>query len=95
MHTSTIRRGVVAAFALTPVLHAQDGGPQFAAGGQLGYTAGLGIRAHLAAASFAQGFPLQARLGLSYAATAPGHALDARRIFINNATNGTPEQSGW
>jgi len=85
---------VIAACILSPALHAQDTGPQFAAGGQLGYSAGLGIQAHVSAARFAQGFPLQARLGLSYAATEPGHALDARRIFINNATNGTPEQSG-
>jgi hypothetical protein len=80
--------------ALTPALHAQANGPQFSAGGLLGYSTGLGLQAHVVAADFAQGFPLAARLGFTYAATQPGHALDARRIFINNATNGTPEESG-
>lgn len=82
------------ALAIGAPLHAQANGPQLSAGGLVGYSTGLGLQAHFAAADFAQGFPLAARVGLSYTATQPGHALDARRIFINNATNGTPEESG-
>lgn len=80
------------ACALVPGIPAQR--TQLSAGGQLGYAAGVSVQGNLVAADFAQGFPLQVRLGLSYAATQPGQALDARRIFINNATNGTPEKSG-
>jgi hypothetical protein len=87
-------RLLLLAGALAPAVHAQSSGPQFSAGGVLGYSTGLGVHANVMAADFAQGFPLAARLGFSWAATQPGHALDARRIFINNATNGTPEESG-
>ena len=93
MHWKTARLLLLAG-ALTPTLHAQATGPRLAAGALLGYSTGLGLQAHLSAADFAQGFPLSVRLGFTYAGTQPGHALDARRIFINNATNGTPEESG-
>lgn len=43
----------------------------------------------------AASLPLQARAGLGYTALAPGQANDARRIFVNDATNGTPEMRGW
>jgi hypothetical protein len=79
---------------LSPALQAQRSGPLLSAGGQFGYNTGLGIPGNLVAADFAEGFPLQLRFGISYARTQPGQALDARRIFINNATNGTPEESG-
>jgi hypothetical protein len=85
---------LIVACALTPVLRAQTAGPRFSAGGQFGYDTGLGVQANLVAADFAQGFPLLLRVALAYAATPPGRALEARRIFINNATNGTPEESG-
>ncbi|MDH4043347.1 MAG: hypothetical protein OEY20_16335 [Gemmatimonadota bacterium] len=87
-------RVLMIAYALSPALHAQHAGPQFSAGGQFGYNTGLGIQANVIAADFAQGFPLQLRFGVAYAASQPGQALEARRIFINNATNGTPEKSG-
>ena len=92
--TRNIVRILALACMLTPALQAQQSGPRLAAGAQFGYNAGFGVQANFLAADFAQGFPLQLRLGLSYAAPQPGHALDARRIFINNATNGTPEESG-
>jgi len=80
------------ACTLVPGIPAQH--TRLSAGGQLGYSTGLAIQGNLVAADFAQGFPLQLRFGLVYAASQPGQALDARRIFINNATNGTPEKSG-
>ena len=43
---------------------------------------------------FAQGFPLQARFRLARTSVEPGSAPDARRIFINDATNGTPKEAG-
>jgi len=42
----------------------------------------------------AKGFPFMLRLGLGYTSKEPGNAADARKIFINNATNGIPEKKG-
>jgi hypothetical protein len=68
--------------------------PRFAAGVQVGYNSGLGVEVQALVADFAQGFPFQARLGIRRTSVEPGAALDARRIFINNNTNGIPEESG-
>ena len=68
--------------------------PQFSAGLQMGYNSGLGVAASGTISDFARGFPLQAKLGLWYTAVEPGQAWDARQIFINNATNGIPEERG-
>jgi hypothetical protein len=35
------------------------------------------------------------RFAVGYTSCEPGDAADARRIFINDATNGTPEEKGW
>ncbi len=43
---------------------------------------------------FAQGFPLTVEAALGYTSREPGDPLAARRIFINDNTNGTPESSG-
>jgi hypothetical protein len=34
------------------------------------------------------------RFGVGYTSLDPGSSSDARRIFINNATNGVPEEKG-
>lgn len=68
--------------------------PRFLAGLQLGYNSGLGVAASGTIASFARGFPLSARLGVWYSSVEPGHPWDARQVFINNATNGIPEEKG-
>jgi hypothetical protein len=85
--------------AATPGLTAQSPGgqsstPRISLGAELGYHSGLGVQFHGMLSELASGFPLKARLGLRYASVGPGEPLDARRIFINNATNGTPEKSG-
>jgi hypothetical protein len=64
------------------------------AGAFLGYGNGLAFQAFLQAQDFAQGFPLSARLRLGIAAVEPGSPPDARRVFINDATNGTPRERG-
>jgi len=71
-----------------------DSKARFSAGLLMGYSSGFSVQGYALAANFAQGFPLRARLGLGYVATEPGDALAARRIFINDATNGVPEESG-
>jgi len=69
-------------------------GPAFAVGAGLGYQRGLGFQVFGSVAEFADGFPLALKLRAGYTRVAPGSAPEARRIFINNATNGTPTKSG-
>lgn len=44
--------------------------------------------------NLAQGLPLAFRIRLGRTGMDPGSPSEARRIFINNATNGTPVESG-
>ncbi len=67
---------------------------RFSVGGFMGYQNGLSLQAFGPARDFAQGFPLQARFRLARTSVEPGSAPDARRIFINDATNGTPKEAG-
>jgi hypothetical protein len=60
----------------------------------LGYNGGPGFRVGGMASEFAKGFPLSIDLAVGYTRMDPGDPLRARRIFINNNTNGTPEESG-
>lgn len=43
---------------------------------------------------FADGFPLQLRLGLGYTQVKARQAAEARQVFINDATNGVASKSG-
>ena len=86
---------VTLALALAPGLVAQQSvAPRFAAGLQFGYRSGFMTDATITASDFAAGFPLSMRFGISHTTVEPGSAIEARRTFINNATNGIPEQSG-
>jgi hypothetical protein len=61
-----------------------------------GYNSGPGLYLNGELSDFARNFPFKIRLGAGYTSVSnPGNALDARKIFINNATNGRPEESGW
>lgn len=60
----------------------------------LGYGGGPGGQVGLTASEFARGLPFAVRLGVGYRGTDPGNALAARANFINDNTNGTPEESG-
>lgn len=60
----------------------------------VGYSGGPSYQLHGKVGQFAQGFPLQVQIALAYTSLDPGKALAARRIFINDATNGDPEKSG-
>jgi hypothetical protein len=66
-----------------------------AVGVALGHNGGPGIKVNGLISDFAEGFPLAVKLGIGYTSVDPGNAAEARSIFINDATNGTPEQSGW
>jgi len=71
------------------------GGPsKFSAGFLAGYNRGLGFQGNLTLHNFGNQWPFELRAGVGYAFLNPGNSLEARRIFINNNTNGTPEKSG-
>lgn len=71
-------------------------GSNYSAGFSIGYNNGFGFQANGIISDFAQDFPLKLRLAIGYTVIGnPGSSPDARRIFINDATNGTPEKHGW
>ncbi|MGZ2370036.1 hypothetical protein ACXR6G_09645 [Ancylomarina sp. YFZ004] len=59
-----------------------------------GLNRGFGLGANLVFNNFSEDFPFDIRLGVGYTWLNPGNSSDARRIFINNATNGVPEEKG-
>ena len=68
--------------------------PSFYGGISAGYNNGIGGQLNATISNFANDFLLSARIGVGYTSTNPGNPLDARKIFINDATNGVPEKSG-
>jgi len=60
----------------------------------LGSTAGFGVQADVTFEHFTRDLPLSLRLSGAYSGRDAGNALDARRLFINDNTNGTPEEQG-
>jgi hypothetical protein len=69
-------------------------GSKYSVGLFSGYSRGLGFHGNISLHDFMAGFPFKMRLGIGYSHLNPGNALDARRIFVNNNTNGTPEKTG-
>lgn len=67
---------------------------RFSAGLILGYDSGMKFQGYGMVSHFAENFPMNARLSIGYSFVQPGDAAAARRIFINNATNGVPEDKG-
>lgn len=71
-----------------------DGPAKFSAGVLTGFNMGYGVQTNFTLHQSASGLPFDLRLGLGYTWMNPGDAWEARRVFINNNTNGTPEKSG-
>jgi hypothetical protein len=69
-------------------------GTRFAAGGTVGFNSGMQVLAFGRVADFAEGLPVAIQLGLGYTSSDAGDPALARRVFINNATNGIPRESG-
>jgi hypothetical protein len=67
---------------------------EFSVGLHGGYKGGASIGASGMVSDFAQGFPLAVEFGLAYSTLNPGDPWRARRVFIADATNGTPEENG-
>ena len=61
---------------------------------QTGYNRGFNLTGNFTIYNIAEGLPGNIRFGIGYNRFNPGNAADARRIFINNATNGVPEKKG-
>jgi hypothetical protein len=66
----------------------------YSAGFSTGLNRGFGIMTNFTVHNLAKEFPFELRFGMGYSFLNPGNAADARRIFINNATNGEPEKKG-
>jgi hypothetical protein len=64
------------------------------ASGMIGYQQGFGIRATGDASHLVTGLPLGLSFSVAYVMMNPGDPVAARSIFINDATDGTPESSG-
>lgn len=60
----------------------------------LGYSGGTGGHVSVTISNLAKDFPFALRFGLGYVTLDPGNPAEARINFINDATNGTPEESG-
>lgn len=88
---ATLPLAAMLAFA-GPPLAAQS--PELSAGALVGFQNGVSIQAFGTVRDLAQGLPLAFRLRLGRTGLDPGSPSEARRIFINNATNGTPVESG-
>jgi hypothetical protein len=69
-------------------------GPRLSLGGFVGYQDGFSVHAFGRLEQFAHGFPLQARFRVARTSVEPGSPSEARKIFINDATNGTPREKG-
>lgn len=65
---------------------------KFALGFSTGYNRGLGFQITATALRPLENLPVQIRFGIGHTSMNPGNSADARRIFINNATNGVPEE---
>lgn len=67
---------------------------QYSAGLLGGYSGGTGFQLQGTASHLSPTFPASLRLGVERMSLDPGDPDAARAIFINNATNGTPEERG-
>jgi len=64
-------------------------------GADIGYRSGLSFQARTILSNLSRDVPFKLRLAATYSSIDPGKSLDARHIFINNNSNGTPEKEGW
>lgn len=91
---TTLLVAFVSIFHFSFSQNTKDQDSQFAVGLSTGYNRGLGFNINFTALKPIESLPIHLRLGIGYTKLDPGNSADARRIFINNATNGVPEEKG-
>ena len=69
--------------------------PKLSAGITLGTNGGVGGEIHGMVSNLTPDMPLNLRFSFGYSSLKPGVSAEARRIFINDATNGVPEENGY
>ncbi len=74
----------------TPPLAAN---PKYSLGIMTGYTGGFGINVSGTISEFSYDIPLAVRFSGGYNIREAGNPLDARKVFINDNTNGDPAES--
>jgi len=94
MNTSRIFTVLLAMTALSCTTWTADAA-RVSLGIQAGLRAGIGVEGNAMVKDFAEGFPMALRLAAGYSRREAGKADDARRIFINDNTGGTPEEKAW
>jgi hypothetical protein len=67
---------------------------ELSSGIMFGYSGGTSFQVDGMVGNFAEGFPMKMQLAIVYSRLNPGNSLDARRVFINDNTNGDPEKTG-
>ena len=67
--------------------------PKYSLGIMTGYTGGFGINLYGTISEFSYDTPLSVRFGAGYNIREAGNPLDARKVFINDNTNGDPAES--
>ncbi len=89
---------VIVGFCLVMTVQTTKAGsstaPKFSGELVLGAYGGPGFQVSGVLTNLASNWPFDIRFGASHASVEPGKAADARRIFINDATNGIPEKNG-
>jgi hypothetical protein len=93
-HFLQVPRGLVLSLLL---LLGQASGSRAAsceAGLAFGANAGTAAMAGLTISGLSATSPIRLRTSLGYSSRNPGRAEEARRVFINEATGGTPEKHG-
>ena len=94
MNRITIRGPACYIVVILALISPASTAAEHAVGAQAGYGQGPGFMLNTTISDFARGFPLPVRFSLAYTSLDPGDAEAARRIFINDATNGTPSEDG-
>ncbi|GAB4290698.1 MAG: hypothetical protein Kow0098_09500 [Ignavibacteriaceae bacterium] len=80
-------------FLTSSVIRAQEFNPVFSSGLQIGYYDGFSFSGTGSVSGFAENFPLVVRFGIGYNFPDAGSPELTRKVFINDASNGTPESS--
>lgn len=95
-----LKKTLLIIFIISSVMFAQSQeyksykSTHFSVGTQFGMNNGFGGNISFLTSNFAENFPFSLKINFGISSLDAGDALAARRIFINNNTNGIPEKSG-